>query len=70
MKERSTEEYQVTTNEFELKKRKQQFLDYFDKGKWTAVIPKANWLSGYWDEDKNYERIHLIPIKEMLSKIR
>lgn len=69
MNERSTEEYQVTTNEFELKKRKQQFLDYFDKGKWTAVIPKANWLSGYWDEDKNYERIHLIPIKEMLSKI-
>lgn len=69
MNERSTEEYQVTTNEFELKKRKQQFLDYFDKGKWTAVIPKANWLAGYWDEDKNYERIHLIPIKEMLSKI-
>ncbi|ANY12302.1 McrB family protein [Leuconostoc lactis] len=69
MNERSTEEYQVTTNEFELKKRKQQFLDYFDKGKWTAVIPKANWLSGYWDDDKDYERIHLIPIKEMLSKI-
>lgn len=69
MNERSTEEYQVTTNEFELKKRKQQFLDYFDKGKWTAVIPKANWLSGYWDDDKDYERIHLVPIKEMLSKI-
>lgn len=44
-------------------------MDYFDKGKWTAVIPKANWLSGYWDDDKNYKSIHLIPIKEMLSKI-
>lgn len=69
MNEHSMSEYQITTNEFELKKRKQQFLDYFDKGKWTAVIPKANWLSGYWDEDRNYERIHLIPIKEMLSRI-
>lgn len=69
MNERSISEYQVTASESELKKRKQQFLDYFDKGKWTAVIPKANWLSGYWDDDKDYKRIHLIPIKEMLSKI-
>lgn len=69
MNEHSMSEYQITTNEFELKKRKQQFLDYFDKGKWTAIDPKANWLSGYWDDEKNYERIHLIPIKEILSKI-
>lgn len=54
----------------ELQKRKQDFLDFYDQGKWTAVIPKANWLSGYWDDKQNYQRIKLTSIRQLLSSIK
>lgn len=56
--------------QFELKERKQDFLDFFSKDKWTSVIPKADWLSGYWDDEENYKKIKLVPIKQLLSKIK
>ncbi|MDR0884936.1 MAG: AAA family ATPase [Clostridiales Family XIII bacterium] len=56
----------------ELQRRKQAFLDYAREpdGKWTARIPKANWLSGYWDHDKNEKfEIKIIPIKQIAANI-
>lgn len=57
------------TNQTELEKRKQDFLKFYDQGKWTAVIPKANWLSGYWDDKQNYQKIKLVSIRQLLSYI-
>ena len=57
------------TNQTELQKRKQDFLNFYDQGKWTAVIPKANWLSGYWDDKQNYQKIKLVSIRQLLSYI-
>ncbi|GMA68913.1 hypothetical protein GCM10025879_01590 [Leuconostoc litchii] len=54
----------------ELQNRKQDFLDFYDQGKWTAAIPKANWLSGYWDDKENYQRIKLVSIRQLLSYIK
>lgn len=56
-------------NQTELQKRKQDFLKFYDQGKWTAVIPKANWLSGYWDDKQNYQKIKLVSIRQLLSYI-
>ncbi|MFW7387483.1 AAA family ATPase [Vagococcus fluvialis] len=56
----------------ELKKRKQEFLDWGNEknnGKWSSLVPKANWLSGYWDFPEKNEPIEIIPIKNLLLRI-
>lgn len=50
------------------KKRKQEFLNWgykYSDNKWTSVVPKADWLSGYWDDKSMYDHIKLIPIKDI-----
>ncbi len=53
-------------------KKKKDYLDWVKKenqGKWSPDIPKANWLSGYWDFPERNKPIQIMPIKKLLLQI-
>jgi hypothetical protein len=57
-----------------LKNRKAHFLDWARsvntaKGAWSAAVPKADWLSGYFDNESHNSKIEIIPIKDLILRI-